>query len=154
MADVSVDELMRGIEDEVRRARRKRLLAHGAPPDYNDPQIYAGVDEVLRRAIEERDHDALLLPELAARGGRHDWQLETHLTFSSHRAVAGPIILFFKRRVLLPMFRWLYEYSLENFRRQQRLNCILFACVEELAIENAKLKQQLQAAEPASHAER
>ena len=36
------------------------------------------------------------------------------------------------------MTRWLYEYSLENFRRQQRLNLILFACIEELAIENAQ----------------
>lgn len=153
MAKIDVDEVMRGIEDEVRRARRKRLLAHGAASDYADPQIYAAVDQVLRRAIEARDHDALLLPELVAPGGDEDWQLETHLKFSSHRAVIGPIILFFKRRVLLPMLRWLYEYSLENFRRQQRLNRILFACVEELAIENAKLKRQMRTAEPAEHAE-
>jgi hypothetical protein len=39
--------------------------------------------------------------------------------------------------------RWLYEYSLENFRRQRHVNQVLFACVEELAIENAKLRQQI-----------
>ena len=48
-----------------------------------------------------------------------------------------------KRRVLLPMLRWLFEYSQENFRRQQRLNRIVFACLEELAIENATLRQRI-----------
>ena len=62
---------------------------------------------------------------------------------SSHRKALGPLVLFFKRRVLLPMMRWLFEYSQENFRRQQRLNRIVFACLEELAIENARLRQQV-----------
>jgi hypothetical protein len=38
----------------------------------------------------------------------------------------------------------LYEYSLENFKRQERVNRMLFACLEELAIENARLARQLQ----------
>ena len=50
-------------------------------------------------------------------------------------------LIFLKRKLLLPISRWLYEYSLENFRRQQRVNRMLFACIEELAIENAKLKK-------------
>ena len=33
------------------------------------------------------------------------------------------------------------DYSLENFRRQQQVNRILFACLEELAIENARLER-------------
>jgi hypothetical protein len=37
--------------------------------------------------------------------------------------------------------RWLYDYNRENFRRQERVNRILFACIEELAIENAKLRR-------------
>jgi hypothetical protein len=139
--EVKVDDLMREIEDEVRRARRTRLVAHGAASDYADPQIYAAVDAVLRRAIDHRDHDALLMPDLV--GDERDRRLETHLTFSSHRPVAGAAIVFLKRRVLLPMMRWLYEYSLENFRRQQRINTILFATIEELAIENAKLRQDI-----------
>ena len=69
-----------------------------------------------------------------------DWQLTTHLRFTSHRPLIGPVIVFVKRRILLPLTRWLYEYSLENFRRQQRVNRVLFACIEELAIENAKLR--------------
>ena len=52
-------------------------------------------------------------------------------------------MVFAKRRLLLPAMRWLYEYSLNNFRRQDRLNQVLFACIEELAIENAKLQLRI-----------
>ena len=136
---VKVDRLMREIEDDVRRARRKRLLARGGAADYRDPAIYEAVDVVLRRALEARDHDALLLPDFLE--SESDWKLTTHLRFASHRPLIGPLLIFLKRRIVLPMTRWLYEYSLENFRRQQRVNQILFACIEELAIENARLRQ-------------
>src|SRR5262245_37875442 len=136
---------MREIEDDVRRARRKRLLARGGAGEYRDPDLYEHVDIVLRRALESRDHGALLLPDFLS--SDPDWQLTTHLRFSSHRSVIGPVLIFIKRRVLLPLTRWLYEYSLENFRRQQKLNTILLACVEELAIENAKLLKKLEGQE-------
>ena len=134
---IEVDRLMREIEDDVRRARRKRLLARGGAGEYRDPDLYEHVDIVLRRALEARDHGALLLPDFL--NSDPEWQLTTHLRFSSHRPVIGPVLVFVKRRILLPLTRWLYEYSLENFRRQQKLNTILLACIEELAIENAKL---------------
>jgi len=136
---ISVERLMREIEDEVRRARRTRLLAHGGASDYQDADVFASVERTLRRALEERNRDVLLLPELIS--DESDWQLQTHLRFSSHRRLIGPFVVFVKRRLLLPATRWLYEYSLENFRRQQRVNALLFACVEELAIENAKLRK-------------
>jgi hypothetical protein len=135
---VNVDAVMRNIEDDVRRARRKRLLARGAASEYGDDRIYVSVDSILRRAIEARDHDALLLPELI--GDEDSSRLTTHLRFSSHRSRLGPAIVFAKRRILLPAMRWLYEYSLNNFRRQNRLNQVVFACIEELAIENAMLR--------------
>jgi hypothetical protein len=138
---VKVDDVMRDIEDDVRRARRQRLLAHGAASEYGDPRIYASVDRLLRRAIELRDHDALLVPELA---GGDDSRLTTHLRFASHRATLGGVVVFAKRRILLPAMRWLYEYSLNNFRRQDRLNRLVFACIEELAIENATLRLKLE----------
>jgi hypothetical protein len=137
---VEVDRLMREIEDDVRRARRKRLLARGGAAEYRDPDIYEHVDIVLRRALEARDHGALLLPDFL--NSDPDWQLTTHLRFTSHRPVVGPLLIFLKRRVVLPVTRWLYEYSLENFRRQQKLNTVLLACIEELAIENAKLRRE------------
>ena len=139
---VSVDEVMRDLEDSVRRSRRTRLVARGGPSEYRDEEVYAHVERVLRRAVESRDPDVLLLPELA--GDDHEWRLQTHLNFSSHRGALGGLIVWTKRRILLPLTRWLYEYSLENFKRQERVNRMLFASLEELAIENAKLARQLQ----------
>ena len=136
---VSVERVMQQIEDDLRRERRARLLEKGAPDEYRDAEVYTSVEQVLRRAIETRDHNAVLLPELL--GDEEDWTLETRLRFSSHRPLVGPLIVFFKRRVLLPLTRWLYQYSLENFQRQQRINRMLFACIEELAIENATLRK-------------
>jgi hypothetical protein len=138
---VPVEQLMREIEDDVRQMRRRRLLARGGAAEYRDPAVYEGVDEVLRRAIDARDHDALLLPDLMS--GNPDWQLALHLRYASHRPVIGSFLIGVKRRVLLPLTRWLYEFSLENFRRQRRINAVLFACIEELAIENARLREAL-----------
>lgn len=136
---------MQSLEETTRAERRKRLLARGGASDFRDAELFAAVERVLRRAVEERDPDALLLPELL--GDDEDWVLQGHLRFSSHRTVIGPVIVFLKRRLLLPLTRWLYEYSLENFRRQQRINRLLFACLEELAIENVRLSRMV-AGEP------
>jgi hypothetical protein len=138
---VSTERLMRDIERTVRADRRTRLVARGGAAEFQDEGIFAEVEAVLRRAIEQRDRDVLLLPDLLA--DEDDWLLQTRLRFSSHRPVIGPLIVFAKRRLLLPVMRWLYEYSLENFRRQQRVNRLLFVCLEELAIENAKLRRDL-----------
>ncbi|HUR32632.1 MAG TPA: hypothetical protein VM032_02485 [Vicinamibacterales bacterium] len=141
---LAVEHLMSQIEDDVRHLRRKRLLARGGAGEYRDPAIYAGVDEVLRRAIEARDHDALLVPDFLS--SEADWNLSLHLKYASHRPAVGRLLIAAKRRLLLPVMRWLYEYSLENFRKQRRINTVLFACIEELAIENARLRQALEAA--------
>jgi hypothetical protein len=69
------------------------------------------------------------------------------LNLSTHRpAASGRLILFAKKKLLLPLTRWLFEYSQENFRRQDHLNRILFACIEELAIENARLRRDVESA--------
>jgi hypothetical protein len=70
---------------------------------------------------------------------------------SSHRPLAGPILVWIKRRVLLPLMRWLFDYSVENFRRQQRVNDLLISCVEALAIDNAQLREELQRRQGADH---
>jgi hypothetical protein len=142
-AHISVERLMQAIEEEVARERRMRIVARGGPGEYSDPELYALVERVLRRAADRQDGDArpllLLLPELAG----EDWRLQTHLRFTSHRPLAGGLLVFLKRRLLLPLNRWLYQYSLENFKRQERVNRLLFACVEELAIQNAKLRIEI-----------
>jgi hypothetical protein len=142
---------MHDLEDDVRRARRKRLLARGGAADYRDEAVYERVDTLIRRALEARDHDALLLPDLLS--GEEEWQLALHLRFTSHRPVIGPLLIFLKKTLLLPFNRWLWEYSLENFRTQRRVNAILFACIEELAIENARLRGMIAAPDPSSGAD-
>ena len=58
------------------------------------------------------------------------------------------MIVFVKRRLLLPLTRWLFEYTLENFRRQHRTNLALMACLQTLAIENVRLRRELEGREP------
>lgn len=135
---VSVERVMRDLEDQIRHERRARMLARGGASDYRDPEIFAGVERVFRRVLDVRDLDALLLPEML--DDPEDYTLQLRLRYGSHRPLIGPLLIFIKRRILLPMMRWLYEYSLENFRRQQRVNRLLFACIEELVIENARLR--------------
>src|SRR5687767_2409876 len=94
---VSVERLMHEIEGDLRGERRERVLARGGAAEYRNPELFAAVERVLRRAIESRDHDALLVPEILA--DDEDWRLRTHLRFTSHRPVLGPVIIFAKRRI-------------------------------------------------------
>jgi hypothetical protein len=138
-AGSKIEQVMRDLEGQARSERRARILARGGPADYRDPALFAGVEGVFRRAIEAADLDALLLPECL--DDPEDYMLSLRLRHASHRPIIGPLLVFIQRRLLLPPMRWLYAYSLENFRRQQRVNRLLFACVEELAIENARLRK-------------
>lgn len=131
---------MREIEDRVRDDLRRRLLARGGAPDNQDAEVFRSVDRLLRRAADRPDEHALL-PEFL--GAESDWRIETHVRFTSHRPVTGPLVLFVKRRILLPLTRWLYDYTADNFQRQERVNRMLVACIEELAIENARLSRDL-----------
>jgi hypothetical protein len=137
---IRVEPLMREIEDGVRDELRRRLLARGGAPEYQDPEVFRSVDRLLRRAADRPDEQALL-PEFL--GPESDWRLQTHLRFASHRQLTGPLVLFVKRRILLPLMRWLYDYSVGNFERQERINRMLIACIEELAIENARLRRDV-----------
>jgi hypothetical protein len=68
------------------------------------------------------------------------------MRYQSHRASGiASVFIFVKRRLLMPMMRWLFEYSRDNFERQRRVNDVLFACVQELAIENARLRRDVKA---------
>ena len=140
-AKVRVDVVMGEIERDVRARLRRHLLKKGGAADYQDEEIFAAVHALLGRAIDARNLDATLLPELV--DGDVDWRLQTHLTLTTHRPGVGRFILFAKKKLLLPLTRWLFEYSQDNFRRQDHLNRILFACIEELALENARLRRDL-----------
>ena len=148
-AKVRVDAVMGEIEREVRARLRRHLIEKGGAADYQDEEIFDAVHALLARAVDERNLDATLLPELIE--GDVDWRLQTHLSLSTHRpGMVGRSILFVKKTLLLPMTRWLFEYSQENFRRQDHLNRVLFACIEELALENARLRRTIEASAPAS----
>jgi DNA-binding transcriptional LysR family regulator len=134
-----VEHVMKDIEADARRDRHARLAPAGT--GYTDPEIFAAVDDLLRRAVE-RDEHAILLPDLL--DDYEEWRLQTGLRFSSHRPVVGTALVFVKRRLLLPVMRWLFDYSRENFRRQQRMNRIFAAAIEELAIENARLRREIE----------
>ena len=142
-AKLRVDAVMGQIERDVRARLRRHLIKRGGAAEYEDETIFDAVHAVLARAVDARNLDATLLPELL--DGDVDWRMETHLTLSTHRPTIGRFILLAKRRLLLPLTRWLFEYSQENFRRQDRLNRVLFACIEELALENARLRRALAA---------
>jgi len=133
---------MSDLRQRVRDRLRGELLKQGASSAFEDPQLFAEVDALLRRAADVGDADALLLPEVM--GDPATWRLQTAMHYESHRTPGrASLLIFLKRRVLIPMFRWLFEYSRDNFERQRRVNQVLFACVQELAAETARLRQQV-----------
>ena len=134
---------MSEIQGRVRERVRADLVRHGASAALEDPTLFAEIDALLRDAIERSQPSALLLPELL--GDPSTWRLETAIKYQSHRGAAGAPIVFVKQRLLMPLLRWFYEFNRDNFERQRRVNQVLFACVQELAIELAKQKRELHA---------
>ena len=139
----STDQVMAELQGRVRERVRAELVRHGASAALEDPALFADIDTILRTAIERSQPAALLLPELL--GDPSTWRLETAIKYQTHRGAAGAPIIFVKQRLLMPLLRWFYEFNRDNFERQRRINQVLFACVQELAIELAKQKRELQA---------
>jgi hypothetical protein len=141
--EVPVEPVMAELHARVRARLRDDLLRSGASPAFEDPALFADVERVLQSAISTGNASALLLPQLL--GDPETWRLQTAMRYESHRSGgAASAILFVKRRVLMPVFRWLFEYSRDNFERQRRVNQVLFACVQELAIETARLRREVE----------
>jgi hypothetical protein len=139
---VAVDAVMEELHGRVRERLRAQILASGGSPAFEDPAIFADVERLLHGAASSFDSTKLILPELL--GEPDTWRLQTAIQYQSHRT-KGPAaaLIFVKRRVLMPVLRWLYEYSRDNFERQRRTNLVLFACVQELAVETAHLRREL-----------
>jgi hypothetical protein len=141
-AGVDVDAVMAELHSRVRERLRGQLVDAGYEA-FDDPSLFADVESVLRSAVSTPDTARLILPELL--GEPHTWRLTTKMSYQSHRGTgAATFIAFVKRRVLMPVLRWLYEYSRDNFERQRRTNHVLFACVQELALETALLRREVQ----------
>jgi hypothetical protein len=141
-AGVDVEAVMAELHHRVRERLRTELVEEGGVRAFDDPALFAEVESLLRAGASTPETARLLLPELL--GAPDTWRLTTSMRYQSHRGrlLAGPFI-FVKRRLVLPLLRWFYEYSRDNFERQRRVNHVLFACVQELAIETALLRREL-----------
>jgi hypothetical protein len=140
-AGVDVDAVMAELHGRVRERLRGQLVEGGSEA-FADPAVFTDVEQVMRAAVSTPEHARLILPELL--GEPDTWRLTTKMAYRSHRGTgAASLILFVKQRVLMPLLRWMYEYSRDNFERQRRTNHVLFACVQELALETALLRREV-----------
>jgi len=140
MDQIDVTRVMADIRTRASADLRSRTYDGGKTPEFSDAELFEIVERILRKAVDDADSKVLLLPEIIA--GRPDLTLEPVARLSSHRPVIGPLILFVKRRLLQPLSQWLYEYSMDNFQRQAQINAVMFAALQALAIENAKLRKR------------
>jgi hypothetical protein len=150
-SDVAAGAVTAELQRRVRERLRQQVLDHGGSRAFEDPELFAEVERLLQAATDAGAPNALLLPQLL--GDPDTWRLRAALQYQSHRgAIGGGLIVFLKKRLLMPVLRWLFEYSRDNFERQRRVNEVLFACVQELAVETARLRQELEqrAARPGS----
>jgi hypothetical protein len=141
-AGVDVDAVMAELHGRVRERLRGQLADTGRHEVFDDPALFEAVEGILRAAASTPDTARLILPELL--GEPDTWRLTTSMRYQSHRSAGtASLFMFVKRRVLMPLLRWMYEYSRDNFERQRRTNHVLFACVQELAVETALLRREL-----------
>jgi hypothetical protein len=137
---LSVDDAM----NEVRRHVRARLRAELERTDPDSPllagDLFDEAEAIYRKALARRR--LLMMPSLLL--DETEWELATHLRFTSHRRLTGQFILFVKRQIVLPLTRWLYEYSRDNFERQSRVNDTLMATVETLVVEVLTLRREVE----------
>jgi len=84
-----------------------------ARPPPRGPTLFAEID-ACSPAIDRSSASALLLPELL---GERPGRLEPD-QYQTHRGAGAPII-FVKKRLLMPLLRWFYEFSRDKFERQR-----------------------------------
>lgn len=141
-ASREADQITAEVRARIRERLRVDLRRHGASDALEDPRVLDAVESLLRRAAAHHA-GGLLFPEVL--GDPATWRLETSLRTSSHRGgVLGPALVWLKTHAVLPVIRWLFEFSRDNFARQQRVNEAVFATLQELAIENTRLKAELE----------
>lgn len=144
MERIDVTRLMTEIRRRANEELRERAFDRGNTPEFADAELFDLVERILRAAVDDADRKVLVLSEIIS--GNKELTLEPSARLTSHRPIVGPLIVFVKRRILQPMTQWLYEYSMDNFRRQAQINRILFAALQALAIESVRLRMELDAA--------
>lgn len=144
---LATEDVMAEVRARVRAEVRARLVRSGVR-EFDDEAVFLAAERLLDRALQQRDRQLLLLPELL--DDEDDWRVNPSLRLSSHRPIAGGAIVWLKQKLVLPVTRWLFDYSRENFARQERLNFVLMACIQQLAVEHARVIARLQALEARS----
>ena len=127
---LSTDQLMK----ELRREIRARPLL--GDDDQVDPQALA--DIFLNDAIKRYELGGQRLVD------PREVELRTDFRVESHRPIIGKPLVFLKRTFIMPLFRWLLEYSIANFRNQHAINHFQSVCLRALALENARLQRDLE----------
>ena len=137
---VSTEAVMTEVRDQVRADLHARLVAQGGGADFDSRATFDEVDRLIAAAVAHDDPRALLIPARLP----DPWRPALSLDLPGHRGgVAGRAIHFAKAKLVLPVVRWLYEYSAENFRRQQQVNVALMACLQAIAADHARLKARV-----------
>jgi hypothetical protein len=139
-AAVTTDAVMEEVRDRIRADLHARLVLQGAGDDFADRAVFDEVDRLFDQAMSIEDPRALLIPTRL----EGPWKPTLSLDFPTHRnAVVAAPIRFLKMRLVLPVVRWLYEFSHENFKRQHQVNLALMAIVQTLAADHARLKARV-----------
>lgn len=137
---VSVDEAMNEVRAHVRARLRDELKRLDPDSPLLAGNLFDEAEAVYRKALARRR--LLMMPSLLL--DESEWELETKLRLTSHRPRTGNLILLIKRKLILPLTRWLYEYSRDNFERQARVNDTLMATIETLVVEVLTLRQEVE----------
>lgn len=132
------------VEDVMREIRRRvgERLGKGMA---SDEETLVAIEEVFQNALDARDGEKIHC--LNYLGPEEEWTLNKPVVISSHRGAVGKLLVLLKERLLVPMHRWLYEYSRQNFVRQHRLNLVTLSCVESLIAQNTGLWKRIRALE-------
>jgi hypothetical protein len=129
----NVDDIMACVQKRIEERRKGGIL-------YDD-EIRAETGMWLTEVLIDRTHEDSALRHYLDTIG--EWRQQLHPNFSTHRGFFGRIFLWIKKKILYPPFRWIVEQGEVNAWRQDRLNLSLLDLIEELALENGRLKARL-----------
>lgn len=141
---VSTEAVMDEVRARVRAELYARMVHKGSGDDFDSRAVFDAVDELITRALAHDDVNGQIIAARVA----PPWQPSLSLDVASHRAgMAGRTIELAKSRLVMPVVRFLFEHVSENFRRQQRLNLALMACLQTLAADHVRLEARVAALE-------
>jgi hypothetical protein len=128
-----VDDIMAYVQKRIEERRKGGVL-------YDD-EIRAETGMWLSEVLVDRAHEDSALRHYLDTIG--EWRQQLHPNLSTHRGFFGRVFLWIKKKILSPPFRWIIEQVEVNAWRQDRLNLSLLDLIEELAMENGRLKARL-----------